>query len=442
MIVSLKLRVSRKSQPRHRRGSRAVLLAIALLGLAFGTQIAPAQAQQGGQRIVAVVNDESITAYDIEQRIRLIVGPNAAPPNAEQMRRLTNQVLRAMIEERLQLQEAKRLGIDADPEEMADATSRIERQNNIPAGKLEEVFKSEGLSYASFQVQARAAIVWPKVVRRRAARLVIVNDDEIDEAIERFKESADKPSHLVSQIFLSVDSPQDEAEVRSNIERLYDQIASGVPFAALAQQFSQDSTSGSGGDVGWVQVGQMPPEVDQVLADMPVGSVSRPIRAAEGYYIVGLRQRREPRVTAAQDLKVSLNQIFLPVAAGAGADEMASQRELAQTITDTVSGCADMDAVAKEMQARDSGDMGSFRIGDLSDELRKVVSNLAIGKPSQPFAVDGGLRVVMVCEREEPVANLPSRIEVQRQLGEQKLELQSRRFMRDLRQSAFVDIRA
>lgn len=441
MIVSLTPRVPRQSQPPRR--SRTVLLAVALLGLAFsGLAAHPAQAQQGGQRIVAVVNDESITAFDVEQRIRLIIGPNAPRPNAEQSRRLTTQILRSMIEERLQLQEAKRLGIVVEPEELADASTRIERQNNIPAGRLEDTFKAEGLSFASFQEQAKAAIVWPKVVRRRAARLVIVNEDEIDEAIERFKESADKPSHLVSQIFLSVDSPQDDPEVKANIERLYDQIASGVPFAALAQQFSQDSTSGNGGDLGWVQAGQLPPEVEQVLTEMPVGAISRPIRAAEGYYLVGLRQRREPRVTAAQDLKVSLNQIFLPVAPGAGADEMASQRELAQTITDTVSGCADMDAVAKEMQSTDSGDMGTFRIGDLSADLRKVVGGLDVGKPSQPFAVEGGLRVVMVCQREDAVANLPSRNEVQRQLGEQKMELQSRRFMRDLRQGAFVDIRA
>jgi len=86
--------------------------------------------------------------------------------------------------------------------------------------------------------------------------------------------------------------------------------------------------------------------------------------------------------------------------------------------------------------------MGTFRVGELAGDLRKIVSNLEIGKPSQPFPVDGGLRVVMVCEREEPIANLPSRQDIQRMLAEQKMELQSRRFLRDLRQSAFVDIRA
>jgi len=414
--------------------------------MAFGfllLALAPAaQAQQGTQRIVAVVNDESITAFDVEQRVRLILGQADQRPPPDQLRRLTTQVLRSMIDERLQMQEAARLGITVLPEEIAEAIARVESQNNLPPGQLPEAFKAEGLSFSSFEAQAKATIVWPKVVRRRAARLVTVNEDEIDEALERIKENADKPTNLVSQIFMPVDSPEDEIAVRANVERIYDQLTNGTPFVALAQQFSQDSAASSGGDLGWVQVGQMPQEVENALAQMPVGAVSQPIRSAEGYHIVALRQRREPHITAVQDLRVSLNQIFLPVAAGTGSDGMASQRELAQTISDTVTGCADMDAVAKEMASRDSGAMGSFRIGELSNDMRKIVSNLPVGQPSQPFPVEGGLRVVMVCEREEPIANLPSRQEIQRQLSEQKLELQSRRFLRDLRQNAFVDIRA
>ncbi|MFN4281479.1 MAG: peptidylprolyl isomerase [Alphaproteobacteria bacterium] len=427
-------RFRRPLRPLRAAAAAAVCLAALLSG--------PGQAQQGSQRIVAVVNDESITAYDVDQRILLSLGtdPQSVPP--DQMRRMATQVLRGMIDERLQLQEAKRLGIDVLPEELEDAIARIERQNNIPAGQLEATFKAEGLNFASFLEQAKAAIVWPKVVRRRAARLTTVAEDEIDEALVRIRENADKPTNLVSQIFLSVESPQDETEVRTNAERLYEQLVAGAPFPALAQQFSQDSSAATGGDIGWVEAGQMPPEVEEVLGQMPIGSLSVPIRSAEGYHIVALRQRREPRMTAQQDIKVALNQVFLPIAAGAPAAEAASQRELAQTIAETVNGCADMDAVAKEIASKDSGAMGTFRMGELSAELRKVVGGLAVGQPSQPFPVEGGLRVIMVCERDEPVANLPSRQEVQRLLGEQKMELQSRRFLRDLRQSAFVDIRA
>ncbi|HEY4136718.1 MAG TPA: peptidylprolyl isomerase [Alphaproteobacteria bacterium] len=425
----------------------ALLLAAIATPLLDGTpataqQPAPAGGQASPQRIVAVVNDELISAYDVQQRVRLIIASSNQPASQEQARRLSTQVLRSMIDERLQMQEAKRLGITAQPDEIAAAVGRIEQQNNIPAGKLAETFKAEGLSYTSFIDQAKVAISWPKVVRRRAARLVTVGDDEVDDALARIKENADKPSHLVSQIFLPVESPQDETEVHANIDRLYDQLSNGASFPTLAQQFSQDSTAGSGGDLGWVQTGQMPQELDDVLSKMPVGSISQPIRTAEGYYIVALRDRRAPLASSPDDVKVELNQIFLPIAAGAGAAETDSQKQLAQTISETVNGCADMDKLAKEVASPESGSMGTLRVGDLAQDMRKVVSGLTVGKPSAPFPVDGGLRVLMVCSRDEPTANLPSRQELQRLIGDQKMELQSRRFLRDLRQSAFIDIRA
>jgi peptidyl-prolyl cis-trans isomerase SurA len=78
----------------------------------------------------------------------------------------------------------------------------------------------------------------------------------------------------------------------------------------------------------------------------------------------------------------------------------------------------------------------------MAAELRKVVLDLKPGQASKPLPTDGGLQIIMVCERQDPASNLPGRQDVQRMLTEQKLELQSRRFLRDLRQTAFVDIRA
>lgn len=424
----------------------AVLVALLALFAALGV-VPPAAAQQNALRIVAVVNDEVISAYDLEQRLRLVIGTAGAPNSPEQMRRLSAQVLRSMIDERLQLQEAKRLGITVSNEEIAEAIGRIERQNNLKPGSLPDVLKAEGLSYASLEAQARAALAWPKVVRRRAARLAVVSEDEVDEALARFRENADKPSHLVSQIFLAVDSPQDEGEVQANINRIAEQLRGGAPFTALAQQFSQDASAREGGNMGWVQVGQLPQELENVLVTMPVGSVSRPIRTAQGYHIVALRERREPRGAAAQaDTSVALYQIFLPLADGAGGEDVASQKALAQTIAESVDGCADMDKAAKELASPLSGPMGTVRVGDLAADMRKIVTTLKVGEASAPIPVDGGLRVLMVCERDAPAAaadaNLPSRLEIQRMIGEQKMELQSRRFLRDLRQTAFIDIRA
>lgn len=424
---------------RFRVMSRFLAASFALLLLTGGPQTLVAQSM----RIVAVVNDEMISGYDLDQRIRLLTGGGNLPNSAEQRNRLTAQVLRSMVDERLQMQEAKRLNIRVEPKEIDDALARIEKQNDVPAGQLAERLKADGMSIDTLQTQVEAAIAWAKVVRRRGARFATVGDDEVDEALQRIKENAGKPSHLISQIFLPVDSPQEENQVLNNARRLFDELRNGTPFTALAQQFSQDASARAGGDMGWLQVGQMPDEVEQILAQMPIGAVSQPIRSTEGYHIVALRDRRAPQGGASDaDVQVSIHQIIVPLPANAQADEATGQRNLAQTLSETLNGCDDMDKAAKEMGSTSSGGTGLLRVGEMAPDLRKVVLGLKVGQPSQPIATEGGLRVLMVCERQDPPSNLPDRQEIQRTLVEQKLELQARRLLRDLRQTAFVDIRA
>lgn len=418
-------------------------LAAAAFALLLLTGIPHTLVAQQAMRIVAVVNDEMISGYDLDQRIRLLTGGGGMPTSPEQRSRLTAQVLRSMVDERLQMQEAKRLNIRVEPKEIDEALARIEKQNKVPPGQLAERLRSDGMSIDTLERQVEAALAWTQVVRRRGARFAAVTDDEVDEALARIRENASKPSQLISQIFLPVDSPQEEEQVLNNARRLFDELRNGAPFPALAQQFSQDPSARAGGDMGWLQVGQLPDEVETVLAQMPVGAVSLPIRSAEGYHIVAVRDRRAPQAAASEsEVQVSLHQIVVPLPANARPEEVAGQRNLAQTLSETINGCDDMDKAAKEMGSTASGGTGLLRVGEMAADLRKVVLSLKVGQPSPPLPTEGGLRILMVCERQDPPSNLPGRQEIQRVLVEQKLELQARRLLRDLRQTAFVDIRA
>ena len=144
----------------------------------------------------------------------------------------------------------------------------------MPPGQLADRLRADGMSIDTLERQVEAALAWTKVVRRRGARFATVTEDEIDESMARIQENASKPSQLISQIFLPVDSPQEEEQVLNNARRLLDELRNGAPFTALAQQFSQDPSARAGGDMGWLQVGQMPDEVEAVLAQMPTVSVT------------------------------------------------------------------------------------------------------------------------------------------------------------------------
>jgi peptidyl-prolyl cis-trans isomerase SurA len=101
-----------------------------------------------------------------------------------------------------------------------------------------------------------------------------------------------QPQRRVSEIFLAVGQAAEEEEIRRGAERLIEQIRGGIPFSAIAAQFSDSATAAVGGDVGWVLPGQLPAEVDEALQSMSDGEIAGPIRAAGGYYILQLRGQR------------------------------------------------------------------------------------------------------------------------------------------------------
>ncbi|MEE8622521.1 MAG: peptidylprolyl isomerase, partial [Alphaproteobacteria bacterium] len=133
------------------------------------------------------------------------------------------------------------------------------------------------------------------------------------------------------------------------------------------------------------------------------------------------------------------------VAAGATPDEVASQKALAQTISETVTDCKDMAKLDKELGSNLSGNLGNLKIRELPAELRPLVLALGLERASKPIATKGGLRVLMVCERKDPPSSLPSRAETRRKLKLQRQERRAqrlaRRILRGLRHTAHVDKR-
>ena len=247
---------------------------------------------QEAVRIAAVVNNEAISIPDLVARIDIAIVSSRLQISEELRQQLAPQVLRSLIDERLKVQEAERLRVRASRAELANARRTVEQRNGIPAGGLDDFLRRQGLDVASVTEQLRAEILWSKLVRGRLGAAVSVGEGEIDEAIARLEANRGRPEYRVAEIFLAVDSSEREAEVRGAAASLYRQLSAGASFAQIAQQFSQSATAAVGGDIGWVVEGQLPGEIETVLADLEPGSIAPPVRAFDGYYIVSLIDRR------------------------------------------------------------------------------------------------------------------------------------------------------
>lgn len=399
----------------------------------------PSAAQQV-INIMAVVNNDAISAYDVDQRLNLIIRSSTLPDTPEARHELAPRVLNALINETLELQEAKRLNIHVPQKDIDSALALLEKQNNLPKGGLDAFLKARGIDKQTLLHQVRASLAWTDVIRQKFASTVTVTDDEIDKALARIKADADQPRLLVAEIFLAVDTPKDEPTARTNAQRIYQELQRGASFPLLARQFSQSSSAERGGDLGWVLPGELDPAVEKVLVKMPKNTVTKPIRTPSGYYIMALRDRREP--PSKGDTVLSLRQVILPLPENAGPEAIRSQQQLAETIRETVKGCADFQSVTKQLGTGLSGDLGELKLGELPQKLHNVVAKLNVGVPSQPVVGPKSVRVLMVCSRKTPGLQIPDREEVRRRLFIQRLTVRARRYLRDLRDAAFLDIRA
>lgn len=396
---------------------------------------------QDVQRIAAIVNDEVISRYDVEQRVGLVITTSRLADTPDMRRRLRRRVLRSLIDESLQLQAAKRHSIRIGKSDLAQAYRYLEQQNKLPAGGLEQYLAAKRISKPALETQLRAEITWSKLVNRRLGRNVQIGDEEIDEVLARLQANAGRSEQQISEIFLPVDTPEQEEEVRRSSSDLLRQLREGAAFTAMARQFSRGATAAQGGAVGWVQPGQLTANLDQAIAKLKSGALSEPIRATGGYYIIQLHERRKIAAAAKASEKLQLKQIILAVAEPAGEAEFMAGEELARTVADSAKSCGEVAAVAKELVAATANDLGTIAMPDLPKNIAAAVKDLAIGRFSAPIRSKSGIMMLMVCKRQAIQGKGPNRESVSNNLARQRLAMLAHRYLRDLRRSAVVELR-
>lgn len=408
------------------------LIVFATAESAFGQRV---------QRIAATVNEDIVSEYDLQARLQVVIFSSGLRPTPQLRKRLSQQVLRNLIDERLQLQEAKKRNVKVTKSNLRKAIATIEKQNRIPPGSFDQFLAKSGIPKDSLMSQIRAQILWQKLVGRVLLPRVTVGEDEIDEALQRLTDRKGQTEYRVSEILLTNDQPDREREVLRTAERLKEELRKGARFSAVARQFSQTASASTGGDLGWLQEATMSPEIRRVVTRMEEGTMAGPIKTLSGIQLFRLVKKRQVLAGSPDETIVDLQQILLPVAKGLTQDEIAAQTDLARTLSDTIADCEDHRRAATEVRSIGNPKLGKVRLGNLSATVRKAVATLPVGKASPPVRTGGGIAVFMVCDRKEAETGLPTRDEMRNRMIQERVSVMARRYLRDLRAAAIVDLR-
>ncbi len=395
--------------------------------------------------IVAVVNGDVISRGDVENRRRLFAISTGLPVTNEVLERLSGQVTRQLIDERLRLQEAQRRRVVVQDREIAAAIADVEGRNNMAPGTLARQLGSAGVELRTLIDQFRVQIAWGRVLRQQVAQQGEPSDADIQDQENQIKAQIGQPEYRVGEIFTPVANPSQDTEARRFVDTVISQLRAGAPFTVIAAQFSQSQTALQGGDLGWLQANQLDPAVLRVVREMPNGAISNPIKVAGGYSIVTLRGKREVGRDPATILKI--RQVWLPFAQrldpAAPTPQQMAQLEGAKKISASAKSCDAIEAANTAAGNVRPSDPGEIRLESVANpQMRALLTGLTLGQATPPLPNEDGISVVMLCSRDQKNLGIPSRAELVEKILGERVELASRQLMRDLQRRAVIDLRA
>jgi parvulin-like peptidyl-prolyl isomerase len=251
-------------------------------------------------RIVAVVNDEIITMWDLNmvfEPYRKNIEENyKEPERGKVLADARATLLRTLVDASLIEQEARKTGISVKDEEVMAAISSILKRKNISVEDFAGELANEGLSFESYKKDFKKKLLRTRLVTREIKSRIVVTDKEIGEYYRTHRQEYEgKEAVRIKQILLVFPKEADEEtkeKLKKNMEIIYEQLKSGEPFDVLAANYSQEPAAVAGRDLGFIEKGMILPEVENAAFNLEIGEISGIIRSAIGFHIIKAVDKR------------------------------------------------------------------------------------------------------------------------------------------------------
>jgi peptidyl-prolyl cis-trans isomerase SurA len=391
-------------------------------------------------KATAIVNGDVITQTDVDQRLALLAIANGGQIPDEEADRLRQQVLRNLIDETLEIQAANSEKIDVKDSDIDKTVTRVAGNVKQTPDQLKVYLETNGSSITSLRRQIRGEIAWQRLQRAKIESGVSVGDDEVKAVLDRMTASKGSEEYRVGEIFLS-STPATQSQTIDNANKILEQLRNGASFAGYARQYSEASTAAVGGDLGWVRPEQLPAPLAAALRQMSPGSVSNPIQVQGGVSIIAVQDTRKILTADPRDAVLSLKQVSISFPKG-------MTRQAAEPVVSrfgeaakSIGGCGGTDKIAADFHG-EVVQRDDVKMRDLPPALQQMMLPMQVGQATQPFgSLEEGVRVLVICGRDETDPNQPSFDEVYNQLNEERINTRARRYLRDLRRDAVIEFR-
>ncbi|RMG32400.1 MAG: molecular chaperone SurA [Gammaproteobacteria bacterium] len=402
-------------------------------------------------RIVAIAGDDVIMLSELRDKARELAAelqrsnPRSMPSDSQ----IVNKALEELILEKLQLAEAKRLGITADPETVDKAIERIARNNNLTVSQLKEALAAEGMDFQQFRNRIRDQIIISRLINREVTNRIQVSKSEIDQYLAREEAAPDEKRevHLMHILVATPDgaSPEQIARARQRAEEARKRLDAGEDFAEIAREFSDARNAIRGGDLGWARIGQLTPAVAEMVSKAREGDILGPFRSGAGFHLLKVAGFRGGKRTARKIVpQIHARHILIRT------DEVTSDADARQRLEQLRARALNGEDFANlarshsqdQGSAIKGGDLGWISPGAMVPEFEEKLNSTPVGAISEPFKTRFGWHIVQVLgKRQHDETEEARRLAAKKAIRDRKAKEATEQYLRRLRDEAYVEVR-
>lgn len=423
---------------------RTLAIALCLMPVAAGAASKPAQIATTSSAIAAVVNDDVITGYDLDARIKFVLATTHISNTPDSIARLKPQILRVLVDEKLQMQEAAKNKIEVGDKEVAQAIASIESQRSMTPGAINNMLSANHIPKETFENQVRAQIVWSKLLQRKVRSQIKITDEDIEQMMHKLSAPVVKQEMKIALWQIPVDKPERAKEVRAAAEKMVLEVRKGADFEELARQFPGGGVR-EGGKIAafWVRPDDLDPAIAKALTGAKAGFITDPLQNNAGFAIIKVYDTRDLPGGQPVGTEITFKEITLKLRSSADKKEADTLKDIAEEVAKHPGTCEEKSvagignaetasiAVAKTTQM----------LADMPPALRVIADGMKVGDISSPLASDDGIKLYMLCGKRDGVTAPVDAERAKAAVYQQRMELEAQRYMRNLRRDGFVEVR-
>lgn len=397
---------------------------------------------------IAIINDDVLTRSELEDRLQMIIKQlKEKKTKLPAMDVLQGQILEQLIMEKIQLQQAQKVGIRVSDEAVNKVLLNIAKSNGLSIEQFRDIMQKEGIDFEDFRENIRNEIIIKQLRQRRVSSRVNVSPQEIDNYLISQKNRKGKDDEYnLGHILISLPEAANAEQIqkaKQKAEQVLNQLRNGADFQQMAVAVSGGQQALQGGQIGWRKAAQMPTLFSDIVPEMEVGSYSDLIRSASGFHIIKLQDKRSDNQRHIIEQTLARHILIRP-------NELRSNNEVQQRLNllrERIIRGEDFSLLARshsddKASAADGGSLGWVNPGVMVQDFEDQMNKLKPGEVSQPFTTRYGWHIVQVMSRRKHDNTEDyQRLQAQQNIGQRKTEEAIENWLRSIRSEAYVEYR-